>query len=354
MSHRPKVLTGSDKEPFILLAPMEGVLDPILRGILCHIGGIDQAVTEFIRVTGTLLPEHVFYRYSPELKNGGVIHTSHGDVPVFVQLLGSQLDTMAENAARAAELGAPGIDLNFGCPAKTVNRHDGGSVLLKDPSRVFKIIEVVRKAVPAHLPVTAKVRLGFESKDLCEEIACAVRDGGASWITVHARTKTDGYNPPAYWEFIPRMRQHLNIPLIANGEVWSLADWHKGCEISGVSSHWALGRGLVSRPDLGLQIKGTDKLLSWEQMLRTLNLFIEQSVNSRADNSQAYALARLKQWLKYLSRGYAEAAQLFEAVKRRENLSSAVDAIKPPPKGTPDPLSSDCEFHSYHEPSVSS
>lgn len=318
--------------PFILLAPMEGVLDPVLRSILCSIGGIDQAVTEFIRVTSTLLPAHVFYRYCPELLDDGV---TSNDVPVFVQLLGSQLDTMAENAAQAASLGAPGIDLNFGCPAKTVNRHDGGSVLLKDPERVFKIIEAVRKAVPSEIPVTAKVRLGFETKDLCEEIAQAVQAAGASWITVHARTKTDGYNPPAYWEFIPRMKQHLTIPVIANGEVWTVDDWKRGCTMSGIDSHWALGRGIVSRPDLGLQIKrayaekvpGTE-LISWDQMLPHIFLFIEKSLAKKCDNPNAFALARLKQWFRYLSRGYKEAQELFEVIKRCDSLAPAIEALK--------------------------
>lgn len=327
MSHRPKTLTTDG--PFILLAPMEGVLDPILRYILCEIGGIDQAVTEFIRITSTLLPPHVFYKYSPELLNGGV---TSNKVPVFIQLLGSQLDTMSENAARAAELGAPGIDLNFGCPAKTVNRHDGGAVLLKDPSRVFKIIEAVRKAVPTDVPVTAKVRLGFETKELCEEIAQAVQSAGASWITVHARTKTDGYNPPAYWEFIPRMQQHLKIPIIANGEVWSLEDWKRGCNVSGIDSHWAFGRGIVARPDLGLQVKrayqqslSTDEeILPWSELMKFINLFIERSLLAKTQNPPAFALARLKQWFRYLTKSYNEAVPLFEVIKRCDSLSAAI------------------------------
>ena len=313
---------------------MEGVLDPILRSVLCEIGGIDQAVTEFIRVTERLLPAHVFYKYSPELLNGGV--TSR-NVPVFIQLLGSQLSTMAENAAFAADLGAPGIDLNFGCPAKTVNRHDGGAVLLKTPERVFKIIEAVRSAVPAEIPVTAKVRLGFESKELCEEIACAVQDGGASWITVHARTKSDGYSPPAYWEFIPRMQKHLRIPVIANGEVWTLEDWQRGCVVSGIDSHWALGRGIVSRPDLGLQIKANDTatesaVRAWPEVMKFIFVFLEKSLESKTQAPQAFALARLKQWFRYLSRGYSEAFDLFEVIKRCNDLPSALSHLKNHPQ----------------------
>ncbi|MCB0363705.1 MAG: tRNA-dihydrouridine synthase, partial [Bdellovibrionales bacterium] len=120
----------------IALAPMEGVIDSVMRDLLTSIGGIDQCTTEFIRVTDRELPDHVFYRYCPELKSGG---KTPGGIPVFLQLLGSRPEEMAINAQKAVALGAIGIDLNFGCPAKTVNRHDGGASLLKDPQRLFDV-----------------------------------------------------------------------------------------------------------------------------------------------------------------------------------------------------------------------
>jgi len=108
----------------ILLAPMEGLLDHSLRDVLTRVGGIDRCVSEFIRITGQLLPERVFIRLMPELLTGS--RTAAG-VPVRAQLLGSDPQCLADNAARLAELGAEGVDLNFGCPAKTVNRHRGGA-----------------------------------------------------------------------------------------------------------------------------------------------------------------------------------------------------------------------------------
>src|SRR5207244_3542550 len=108
---------------------MEGVLDWVLRELLSDVGGVDRMVTEFVRVTDRLLPDHVFHKYCPELNQGG---RTRSGIPVFIQLLGGQAGPLAENARRAVELGAPGIDLNFGCPAKTVNRHDGGAALLTE------------------------------------------------------------------------------------------------------------------------------------------------------------------------------------------------------------------------------
>lgn len=294
--------------PLIALAPMEGLLDPILREILTAVGGLDRAATEFVRVTDRLLPEHVLYRYSPELRTGG---QTRAGVPVFVQFLGGQPSPLAENAAQAAALGAPGIDLNFGCPAKTVNRHDGGATLLKDPARVYAVTAAVRAAVPGHLPVTAKVRLGFDHKDFTVEIAQAAEQGGASALTVHARTKMEMYQPPAHWEFIAGMREAVSIPVLANGDIWSVEDYVRCREISGCSAV-ALGRGLVSRPDLAQQIRfPLRKPLAWSQ-IRPLVVELFQASRTQ---SERLAGPRTKQWCKLLTRNYSEALDLFKRIK---------------------------------------
>ena len=110
---------------------MEGLLDHSLRDVITQVGGVDRCVSEFIRITDQLLPERVFTRIVPELLNGG--RTAAG-VPVRPQLLGSDPDCLADNAARLATLGPEGVDLNFGCPAKTVNRHRGGDWPVRAPA----------------------------------------------------------------------------------------------------------------------------------------------------------------------------------------------------------------------------
>jgi len=183
----------------ILLAPMEGLLDHPLREVITRAGGIDLAVSEFIRITDQLLPERVFTRLVPELLTGG---RTEAGTPVRAQLLGSDPGCLAENAAVIAALGPGaqfGIDLNFGCPAPTVNRHRGGAVLLDEPELVHAIVAAVRRAVPAHLPVSAKMRLGHRDESRMLDCARAIEAAGASELTVHARTKVHGYRPPAYW-----------------------------------------------------------------------------------------------------------------------------------------------------------
>lgn len=312
-------------QPLIQLAPMEGVLDWTLRELLSEVGGVDRMVTEFVRVTDKLLPDHVFYRYCPELLQGG---KTRAGTPVFVQLLGGEVEPLAENAARVAALGAPGVDLNFGCPAKTVNRHDGGAVLLKNPERLFHILRAVRAAVPSTVPITAKVRLGFEHKDFHKEIAQAAEEGGASQLVVHARTKAEMYTPPAHWKFIRSMREGRSLPFLANGEIWTVADYWACVEDSGVMDV-ALGRGLVRNPLLPLQIRHS--IAERQGLLATavpafdrfdfLMKFINHTVAQRGD---AYAVARVKQLLRYWSAHDSQLAGWFHQIK----TLSSLDAIR--------------------------
>lgn len=312
----------------ILLAPMEGVVDHTMRAMLTRIGGIDRCVTEFIRVVDRCLPPRVFYRYCPELRKGG---TTPSGVPVYVQLLGGRPEPMAANAQCAAALGAPGIDINFGCPAKQVNRNDGGSVILREPERVFAITRAVRDAVPASTPVTVKMRLGYEDRSLFSEVVEAVVAGGASELAIHARTKVDGYKPPAYWDEIAMVSHGSGIPIIANGEVWSVEDYRR-CLQQSACQDVMLGRGLLACPDLARQIKAdrgrqvqVSEPLEWLEVVQLLADFCwvtEEAYEAR------YVGNRVKQWLGYLRRQYPLAGDLFESVKRLRKPGDIALAIE--------------------------
>ncbi|WP_339897307.1 tRNA-dihydrouridine synthase [uncultured Gilvimarinus sp.] len=296
------------------LAPMEGVVDHQVRDLLTRIGGIDGCVTEFVRVVDQRLPRRVFRRLAPELDNDCL---TPAGVPVKLQLLGGQPSPMADNAVRATLAGANAIDINFGCPAKTVNKSDGGACLLRQPERVYDIVSAVRKAVPDTITVSAKIRLGFDARDNYLENACAVEAAGASSLAVHARSKADGYRPPAYWECIGEIKQQLGIPVIANGEIWTVADYYRCRERSGCSDVM-LGRGLLACPDLARQIKASlageaYTPMSWLEVCALLQQYFELC---RPNYPDKFAGNRIKQWLVYLRRQYPEAAIFFDAVKR--------------------------------------
>ncbi|WP_051298764.1 tRNA dihydrouridine synthase [Marinobacterium litorale] len=321
----------------IVLAPMEGVVDYRLRALLSAVGGIDQCVTEFIRVSDRLLPPSVFYRLAPELKTGG---KTESGIPVIVQLLGSDPNAIAENAARAVELGAPGIDLNFGCPAKTVNKSRGGAVLLDEPDTIHRILCAVRAAVPDCVPVSVKMRLGFRDKSLALENARAIEAAGVQSLAVHARTKVEGYKPPAHWEWIARIREAVALPVIANGEVWNVSDYHRCREVSGCDDVM-IGRGLVANPYLARVIKDEnfDVATAWPGVTRMLIAF---HADNQEDLASRYVHGRLKQWLQMLSWHFDEARVLFQKIRTErdpEKLMAVLnDAVVPAPASRHTPV----------------
>ncbi len=322
-----------DSAVTLVLAPMEGLLDHGLRDILTRVGGVDRCVSEFIRITDRLLPARSFTRVVPELLHGS--RTPAG-VPVRPQLLGSDPACMAENAARLAELAPAGIDLNFGCPAKTVNRHRGGAVLLEVPELIHAIVAAVRRAVPADIPVSAKMRLGYDDDARLLDCAHAIDSAGASELAVHARTKAHGYRPPAYWESVAQVREQVRLPVIANGDIWSVADAARCREVTGCDA-LMLGRGMVRRPGLARAIRQAGAgavepmasysdaavaALPWRRVVPLLADFWAD-VCTRVE--RRHRAGRLKQWLNYLRVAYPEAQQAFDAL-RAVNDSDAISA----------------------------
>jgi tRNA-dihydrouridine synthase C len=301
----------------ILLAPMEGLLDFALRDVLTRVGGISLCVSEFIRVTDSVLPERVFLRVVPELAHGA--RTPAG-VPVRAQLLGSDASVLADNAARLATLGPAGIDLNFGCPAKVVNRHGGGAALLQDPEQLQRIVAAVRRAVPPSMPVSAKMRLGFDDDAQAEDCARAIAAGGADSLVVHARTKAQGYRPPAYWDRIADICAVVDIPVVANGEIWSVDDARRCIAASGCRD-LMLGRGIVADPGLALAIladqagpgaHGHVAAPTWADLVPLLLHFWQ--INTGHIDPRARA-GRMKQWLNFLRRRHAQAENAYAVLR---------------------------------------
>jgi tRNA-dihydrouridine synthase C len=310
----------------LILAPMEGVVDFKMRQLLTDIGGFDLCVTEFIRVVDTCLPDKVFHRYCPELKNAGLTRSG---TPVRIQLLGQVADVLAENAVKAIGLGSHGVDLNFGCPAKTVNKSKGGAVLLKDPEHMYSIIKTVRDAVDDEYEVSAKIRLGFDDDSNSQEIVDAVVSAGANSIAIHARTKRDGYNPPAYWEKIPPLVKDKQIAVVANGEIWQIEDALL-CQKRSGCRDLMIGRGALSHPDLARKIKAqvnkeSYSELTWENILHHI---IHSSMHQTASKDNKYFASRTKQWLGYLKRQYPQAGLLFDEIRRLKAKDEVAEVLK--------------------------
>lgn len=294
----------------IILAPMQGVLDPLVRQLLTEVNDYDLCISEFVRVVDQRLPPKVFYRLCPELLQQG--YTPSG-TPVRVQLLGQHPQWLAENAELAIQLGSHGVDLNCGCPSKTVNGSNGGASLLKQPELIYQATKAIRQAVPPEQAVTVKVRLGWDSTDFAFDIADAVQQGGATEIAIHGRTKVDGYRADRInWQKIGEIRQKLHIPVIANGEIWRWEDGQRCLEMTGCED-LMVGRGALNMPNLSRVLKHNDAPLSWAEILPILRKY---ATLENCHDSGFYHVARIKQWLQYLKYEYEEATALFEVVKR--------------------------------------
>lgn len=316
-------------KPRIILAPMEGLVDAPMRDILTRIGGVDRCVSEFIRVTDGPLNVGTIRRIVPESQHGW--KTASG-VPVHPQLLGSDPQWLGHNAALLARLGAPAVDLNFGCPAKTVNRHRGGAILLREPETLHHIVSAVRAALPAATPLTAKMRLGYSDTSQALECAQALADAGAAEIAVHARTRDQGYKPPADWEWLARIREAVAVPVVANGDVTDLDSYQRIVDISGCEQVM-IGRGLVACPDLALRIarqhgEQAEPALNWSALQPWL---IDFYVQVRALAADRHVPGRLKQWLVLLAGNYPEARVLFDRI-RRETCAEVLQGILSPAK----------------------
>jgi len=312
-------------KPALVLAPMDGVTDALMRRLLTRRMPFSYCVTEFIRVSGLVPPERTFLLDMPELRHGS--STASG-APVQVQLLGGDPERLAESAARAARLGATGIDLNFGCPAPTVNKHDGGATLLKFPERVERIVSAVRSAVPVELPVSAKLRLGWDDPRAIHVNAQRAARGGASWITIHGRTKMQGYTPPAYWEPIGEVRRNLDIPVVANGELWSVDDLRR-CQDQSGCEHFMVGRGALAEPGLvtelaialGMGVADQHVTRCDGDALRWRPLLVEMiGLSHDAGEGERLTISRVKQWLNYAR--HKGTVRWFDSLKRLESLES--------------------------------
>ena len=289
-------------QPALILAPMEGVTDAPMRAVQGESGAFTFAVSEFLRVSQDVPPRSLFYRHIPELQHG--CQTANG-LPVVVQLLGGNAQLLAGAAVVAYRAGAKAIDLNFGCPARTVNSHDGGATLLKHPKRIREIVAAVRAALPAEVPVSAKLRLGWDSTESIFENAEMAAEGGASWLTIHARTRDQGYAPPVNWPRIGQVRERLKLPIVANGDIWTLEDFHRCREETGCH-HFMLGRGALANPRLARSIakelgilsatshSELDQELDWPTRLQRLVVWSQDFPELRQDRT----IFRLKQWLK--------------------------------------------------------
>jgi tRNA-dihydrouridine synthase C len=320
----PKIPTKKNNI-VLAVAPMEGVMDHTMRALLSKIGGMDYLVTEFIRVTQYPIPTTTFRRLAPENINKAKTLHNH---PVHTQLLGSNAELMAESALNAIEAGATHIDVNFGCPAKRVNGHGGGSVLLQTPDALYDIMSAIRNTLPSRIPVSAKIRLGFEDEALLFDNVAAIESAGVDTLTIHGRTKKDGYKPPARWEKIGEIQDKTKMIVVANGDIIDTESLLRCQSITGCQ-HFMIGRGSLNNPFIFRQIRAELNGQKSTIDATSLNtLFAGYSIKLQEYYDEVATLGRLKQWCGHLRFEFAEVKENLQILRRCKSVNELTQTFE--------------------------
>lgn len=302
---------------------MQGILDDRLRDHLTALGGVDYCVSEFARVSFAPLSDRGLLKECPELQRGG--RTASG-VPVYLQLLGGLPGPMAASAREAARLGATVIDLNFGCPVGRVTRNDGGAALLRDPDRLRSVTAAVREAVPDAVLVSAKLRLGWEDPSDAVALARAAEAGGAAWLTIHARTRVQAYAGRADWTWIARVREAVQVPVVANGDITTPEELERCAAVTGCD-RFMIGRGALARPETFRVLRGQDAWWPSWRRLALLQIFLDRLEAERPGHDRAI-LGRVKGWAAYMATADEAIAGVFESLKRAQEVAGADQVLR--------------------------
>lgn len=275
--------------PYLQLAPMEGVGDRCFRKAIAAIGGFDEAVRDFLRV-----PKDAHVPSLAKVYEANEI----APFPLAAQIMGSDPELMAAMAQEMERRGAPRIDVNCGCPSNTVTGRGAGSSLLKEPNFLHQVVKAVVQAVK--VPVTVKMRSGYDTLALFKENLAAAQESGVRYITLHPRTKVDGYGPPARWDLIAEAKAYLKIPLIGNGDILTVADALKMLETTKCDA-LMIGRGSVINPFIFHEIKAhfSQKPFhpSWDDLVRFLTVYQQEMSDEIPSRTK---INKLKQLLGFL------------------------------------------------------
>ena len=219
----------------IFLAPMAGVTDLPFR-VVCKEFGAGLVYSEMVSSKAM---------HFNDKKTMELLRTSEEESPLAVQIFGHEPDIMAESVPKALSTGGKILDINMGCPAPKVANNGDGSSLLKDPSLIGKIVESVKKVSP--VPVTCKIRIGFDEVADVGEIARIIEASGADAICVHPRTRKMYYSGNADWSYIELVKKTVSIPVIGNGDVRNGSDALRMLERTGCDAVM-VGRGARGNP----------------------------------------------------------------------------------------------------------
>ena len=330
--------------PATVLAPMAGVTDTVFRrfirnaSLFTHDAApgtatIDTAITNQQSGCGLIMTEFTSadgLARMRESKRKRYLTFYDDEHPISAQLFGSNLQTLADAARIVQDTGFDMVDLNLGCPAKRVVSCNGGSGLLRDLPLIQKIFESVRAAVT--IPFTVKFRLGWNDNHIvCVELARLAQESGLAAVSLHARTREQGYTGQARWEWIAAIKNAVSIPVIGNGDVRTPEDAaalvaETRCDAV------MIGRAAPANPWIFRQIAQYTATGRYDQpseldRYRMIRTYFEMLL-AEADTNEKEAQGKMKQFASWFTHGVANGAHLRKAIyesKTGESILSAVE-----------------------------
>lgn len=313
-------------ESGLFLAPMAGFTDSIFRR-LCRSYGADYAVSEMVSAAAI---------HYGDKKTATLAHLPEGDTPTAIQIFGHDPDFMAEAAGKIArgEIGADfcdppaAIDVNMGCPVKKIAGNGDGSALMRSPELCGRIVLAVRRELePLGVPVTVKIRLGFDREN-APEVARVCAEAGAAAIYVHGRTRDQMYSGEASLEGIARVREAVDhrIPVIGNGDVTDRESAERMLAVTGCDGIM-IGRGALSDPWIFSAIKDAGFVPPDETERRRVAMELMERICEKMGEDAGVCAGRCR--VGYLISGIRDATFIRRAINCAHTLEEVRQALYP-------------------------
>jgi tRNA-dihydrouridine synthase B len=300
-------------DPPVVLAPMEGVTDRPFRTLVRSLGGCGLAVTEFI--SSEAMTRDVGKAWQ-------MAELDPNEHPVSIQIYGRDPARMADAARHCQALGADIVDINLGCPSKTVVSGCAGSALMKEPELSKEIFDAVSEAIT--IPMTVKMRLGWDHHSInAPELAYQAARSGAKMVTVHGRTRSDQYKGRARWDLIRHVKDAIDVPLLVNGDIRCPDSALRALEQSGADGVM-VGRGVMTDPWTLRHIASALSGDPYPGPTLTERRLAIQGYLDRLEHDgllDTRTLIRIKQVVGYFSKGLSGASVLRRQVQLARDFS---------------------------------
>lgn len=301
----------------VFQSPLSGVTDLVFRRLVRRYAPDSMMYTEMVQASSL--------RHLQEVPR--IMEIDANERPISIQLFDSRPDFMGEAARIAVEQGAETIDINMGCPVNKITKNGGGSSLLRDPNTATALVQAVVNAVS--VPVTVKTRIGWDDGEInILDFAKRMADAGAQMLTVHARTRAQGYNGSAKWDWIRQVKEMLSIPVIANGDIWSVESAIACLEQTGADGVMC-SRGTLGYPFLVGEIDHflkTGELLTPPSSIARLECAKEHLQNLYLYKGDR-GIFQARKHLTWYAKGFVGAAELRTQLQEIKNVAEGVDLL---------------------------